>query len=360
MFHVRRNSSTINLLDHEDDVDTGSTSYAPLASQPDLEASARPSASSSTLAEEREEQNAVYRRQVSFAVKASVTVNLLLFFVKGSAWYLTHSYAIFSSLVDSTVDLVNQLVLFFAERNMAMPSERFPAGKTRLEPVAIIIGAVLMCTLSLNVMRLASEGLYDGFAGRGKPTLEVTPLTQGILITATTLKVGLFFMCNRLRKVSGTAMALAEDHRNDVISNMAAIVTSSFAGAYPKVWWLDPVGALVISMYIIWCWVTIGQEQVNFVVGEKGDDDIHEEVGALASAHHPELQVDQLRVYHIGRHYLVELEVVMPPETPLRIVHDVSLDLQTKIEQVPDIERAFVHVDYESREYLEHKEPRLL
>ena len=32
---------------------------------------------------------------------------------------------------------------------------------------------------------------------------------------------------------------------------------------------------------------------------------------------------------------LVELEVVMPPHTPLHIVHDVSLDLQTKVETVP-------------------------
>jgi len=109
----------------------------------------------------------VYRRQVSFAVKASVIVNLILFFVKGTAWYLSNSNAILSSLVDSTVDLVNQFVLFFAERNMAIPSDRFPAGKTRLEPVAIIIGAVLMCTLSMNVMRIATESLYNGLPVSG-------------------------------------------------------------------------------------------------------------------------------------------------------------------------------------------------
>merc|ERR1712216_658062 len=101
--------------------------------------------------------------------------------------------------------------------------------------------------------------------------------------------------------------------------------------------------------------VTIGHEQVNFVVGEKADDDIHDEIGSLSNNHHPDVKVDQLRVYHIGRHYLVELEVVMPPETSLKTVHDVSLDLQNKIEQVAVVERAFVHVDYESRNYLEHK-----
>ena len=118
-------------------------------------------------------------------------------------------------------------------------------------------------------MRIATESLYTGLAGLGKPALEVTRLTQGILITATTLKICLFFLCNRLRHVSGTAMALAEDHRNDVLSNLAAIITSTLAGAYPSIWWFDPVGALLISLYIIWCWVTIGHEQVRHRLTQK-------------------------------------------------------------------------------------------
>ena len=110
---------------------------------------------------------------------------------------------------------------------------------------------------------MASEGLYNGFAGLGKPELGVTILTQSILVAATTLKIGLFFLCNRLRHVSGTALALAEDHRNDVLSNLAAITTSSIAGAYSNLWYIDPIGAVMISLYIIWCWVTIGNEQVS-------------------------------------------------------------------------------------------------
>eukprot|EP00976_Prorocentrum_cordatum_P006238 124861-Prorocentrum_minimum.AAC.1 len=312
--------------------------------------------------EEREAQNVVYRRQVSFAVKASVSINLLLFFVKGAAWYISNSYAIVSSLVDSTVDLVNQLVLFFAERRMAIPSERFPAGKTRLEPVAIIIGAVLMCTLSFNVRYHPSRFTYnyescsshlngDAYGFRGPVQWLRRPWQAG---------AGGDDLDAELRHVSGTALALAEDHRNDVLSNLAAITTSSIAGAYSNLWYIDPIGAVMISLYIIWCWVTIGNEQVNYVVGEKADDELHEEINNLANSHHENLEVDQLRVYHIGRHYLVELEVIMPADTSLRVVHDVSLDLQNKIEQVPGIERAFVHVDYESRNYLEHKEPRLL
>lgn len=38
----------------------------------------------------------------------------------------------------------------------------------------------------------------------------------------------------------------------------------------------------------------------------------------------------------------------MDQNTPLKISHDVSQTLQRKLEGLADVERAFVHVDYEN------------
>lgn len=38
----------------------------------------------------------------------------------------------------------------------------------------------------------------------------------------------------------------------------------------------------------------------------------------------------------------------MDEETPLKISHDVAQELQRKLEGLSDVERAFVHVDYEN------------
>lgn len=86
-------------------------------------------------------------------MQLSVFLNVALLGVKGLALYWSHSYAVLSSLVDTAVDLVNMCVLYAAEHAMARPTPRFPAGKTRLEPLAVMINAVLMCTLSLGVRR---------------------------------------------------------------------------------------------------------------------------------------------------------------------------------------------------------------
>ena len=49
-----------------------------------------------------------------------------------------------------------------------------------------------------------------------------------------------------------------------------------------------------------------------------------------------------------GPGYIVEVDIVMNPDVTLRYAHDVSQLLQDKLELLPNVERAYVHVDYES------------
>lgn len=44
----------------------------------------------------------------------------------------------------------------------------------------------------------------------------------------------------------------------------------------------------------------------------------------------------------------MEIDVVMHADTPLWKAHDISQQLQDKIEVLPNVGRAFVHVDHET------------
>ena len=50
----------------------------------------------------------------------------------------------------------------------------------------------------------------------------------------------------------------------------------------------------------------------------------------------------------------MEVEIVMTPETPLSESHDVGIVLQHKIERLEQVERCFVHVDYQQRDVDDH------
>ena len=143
----------------------------------------------------------------------------------------------------------------------------------------------------------------------------------------------LYFYCIAYAKRSPTLEALAEDHRlvivsshatkykmlhrlsvaslalnafkitcrNDVLSNTVAICTAFVATwrrwrmlafcifhsssskllmlnrslarcnrvVHSDLWWVDPVGAVVLSVYIVFCWTMIATEQINQMVGSR-------------------------------------------------------------------------------------------
>ena len=90
----------------------------------------------------------------------------------------------------------------------------------------------------------------------------------------------------------------------------------------------DPIGAIVISVYIIVSWTRTGMEQLEMIIGKSADPAFLDIVREMAETHDPAASLDVVRAYHFGPKFLVELEIVMPEETPLRESHDVGILLQ--------------------------------
>lgn len=64
--------------------------------------------------------------------------------------------------------------------------------------------------------------------------------------------------------------------------------------------------------------------------------------------HHPKISyIETLRAFHFGNNFLVEVDVILPADMTLKESHDIAEPLQQKLEKLPEVERAFVHVDYE-------------
>ena len=151
-----------------------------------------------------------------------------------------------------------------------------------------------------------------------------------------------------------TLEALAQDHWNDALSNSVAAVALLFAYQSPSLWFLDPIGAVIISIYIIHSWYMTGAEQIEHLTGKAAPEEFLEELVEVATHFDERMQLDSLKAYHFGPKFLVEVEMVMPKETLLFESHDLGMELQYELEGLDDVERCFVHIDYASRPYDEH------
>lgn len=68
----------------------------------------------------------------------------------------------------------------------------------------------------------------------------------------------------------------------------------------------------------------------------------------IALTHPGVTLVDTCRAYYAGNQLFVEVDIVLPPTMKLRESHDIGEALQVKLESLTEVERAFVHVDYET------------
>ncbi|XP_062510406.1 uncharacterized protein LOC134186449 [Corticium candelabrum] len=283
------------------------------------------------------------RRRILRATNWSLSINVLLFVSKIVASVLSGSLSVISSLVDSALDLFSGVTLWLVNRAMRSKPEDiylYPSGKTRLEPVAIIVCASVMGTATLQLVSTSVQSIIEG-----KASPNVAALSGSLMGVTVIAKLFLFVYCSRFQ--SPTVQALALDHRNDVASNIAAIVFG-LLGTY--IWPnADPLGAMIIAVYIIINWCMAGYEQSKLLIGQTASPDFLKKLTFIAVNHHRDVsQVDTVKAYHFGQNFLVEVHVVLDPNMSLREVHNIEESLQQKLEKLDEVERAFVHVDFET------------
>jgi cation diffusion facilitator family transporter len=237
----------------------------------------------------------------AFASTASWAVNWFLLIAKIICVIISSSKAVAASLADSAVDLVSQGVLSLAEIYIARHSPDYPVGRSRLEALSVLACASIMIMASIEIIQFSIIDLINAANGIF-PTINVDVLLISLLSVGIGLKLALYIFCSWARRVlsSDSLEALAEDHLNDVLSNAVAIITASIAARVENLWWFDPVGAILISIVIIYRWMGIMYEQVKKIVGHTAPPEFIQQVQLMAYEHDGRLSVDCVRAYHFG------------------------------------------------------------
>lgn len=146
------------------------------------------------------------------------------------------------------------------------------------------------------------------------------------------------------------------DHRNDIAINSFGLIMAVVGEKIA--WYLDPIGAILVALIILFSWVSNAFEHIWLLVGKSAPKEFISKLIYMGVTHDDRiLKVDTCRAYHAGHKYFVEMDIVMDEGLPLKVTHDVGQDLQRKLEGLADVERAFVHVDYDHQHDVneEHK-----
>ena len=286
------------------------------------------------------------QRVVRLAIYINFLANFLLLAAKGFIAISTNSLSMTASLVDSALDFTSTIIVFTVSRLIAHRSSNttyiFPVGKNRLEPIGVLVFAVIMIVSFVQVIGEAVKHLLHAKQDNTLPEIiHLTPIAVFTMLLTVVIK-GLCWVWCRKVKDSGVR-ALAQDAMNDVIFNLASLAFP-LVGTWLTLWWADDVGAILISVYIIFEWCQTAAVHVQQLTGMSAELVVLQTIVYLAARFSDHiLQVPAVSAYHAGDNLLVEVDIVLSETMSLRDVHDLSEALQFNIESLPMVERAFVH-----------------
>ena len=111
-----------------------------------------------------------------------------------------------------------------------------------------------------------------------------------------------------------------------------------------------------LLLYTMNKWKMTFFENLFALIGRTAPPEFLSKLTFLIWNHHEDIKhIDTLKAYsHGSDHYIVEVDIVLPQDMVLKETHDIGETLKARLEQLREVERAFVHIDYENTHKPEH------
>lgn len=281
------------------------------------------------------------------AINVNVLANIILLIAKGFAALSSSSLSLIASLLDSALDLLCTAIVWTTNRLVSWRldslKKTFPVGRRRLEPVGILVFSVIMIISFAQILQESVQRLLP----KGDHSIATLPAVAIAAMAGTVgLKGIIGLLCVKIKTTQ--VQALVQDCKTDVYFNTLSLLFP-LIGKAAGVWWLDPAGAAILSLYIIYDWSATAMENVTNLCGAQVEMELLKKLTYMAFRFSPLVSgFKSITAYHAGDGIWVEYDVLLDEKTPLRRAHDIAETLQYCAEALPDVDRCFVTCDYSS------------
>jgi len=281
-------------------------------------------------------------RERTYRIALIITLvgNILLAVSKGIVSFYSGSTALYADAANSVSDVIYSLALVFGIRlSMRPPDLSHPQGHSRFEPVVGLVVAISMGIAGYEALRTS----FDRFLSGGTAISLNLPIL--ILLVSAGVKTGMFFWVRKLAKSadSTSLRASAKDNLTDVLASVAAFVGILGSNLINPL--LDPIAGLAVSLWIFKSAFEAGRENLAYLTGAGADETLRQKIIDTANSIDGVLQVHHMMSDYVGPKLVIDMHINLPGKTPLDEVHTISDRVIEALEALPEVDRAYVHVE---------------
>ena len=202
-------------------------------------------------------------------------------------------------------------------------------------------------TTAITIFWNAINNVYALFSGEDGSG-GAAPIALIVALITVIVKLGLTAYTNRIgQQTQSTAViALAQDHRNDIFSALAA--TIGIALGRLGLLWVDPLAGALVALIVLRTGIQIIQNSASDLLMTQPDPDLTQHIGELLDAVPGVMCVEELMVYQFGPYLMLNLTICV--DGTLTVIEGDAISSRAEkhlFDSLPYLRR--VHIHYHPR-----------
>ena len=281
-------------------------------------------------------------RQYRRAIIITVVGNVLLAVSKGAVAILSGSVALYADAANSVSDVVYSFLMVFGLWMAQRPPDlSHPQGHSRFEPLVGLMVTLSMTFAGYEAARAAiTRFLQGGMAVEpGWPTV--------VLLASAVVKAGMYWEIRRCARdlKSPTLATTARDNISDVLTSVAAFIGAAGSKFISPL--TDPIAGILVALWILRAAFTAAKENLGFLTGAGASSELRNQIVEIAASVPGVQRVHHTMTEYVGPRLVIDLHVNVDGKMSLDEAHAISDEVIYRLEQLPEVDRAYVHIEPE-------------
>ena len=276
----------------------------------------------------------------------SILIGVIVLGLKGLAWWLTGSIALYSDALESTVNVVTAVGALIAVRLALRPADdTLPYGYHKAEYFSAVLVGVMIIVAAILILR-------EAFFGFLAPELPEAPV-QGLAVSGVATAINLVWALVLMRQGrQAKSPAIAADGRHlmtDVISTggvLVGLVLVYVTGIAQ----LDSVLAALVAINILWSGWGVIRDSVgglmDVAVPAETQKTIREVISGNAEG---ALEAHDIRTRQAGKMTFIDFHLVVPGAMTVDAAHTICDQIEAKLREAVKDVQITIHVEPEEK-----------
>ena len=260
-------------------------------------------------------------------------VNLLLVVFKFIAGIVGHSAAMIADAVHSLSDFITDVIVIIFVAISGKPEDSDHSyGHGKYETLATAVIGIILFFVGVGILISGIKAIVGAL--QGEPLQAPSLLALIAAVISIVVKEALFHYTVKRGKAldSSSVVANAWHHRSDALSSIGTAIGIGGAVFLGEQWRiLDPIAAVVVSIFIVKVAVELIKPCIDELVERSLPEEVEQRIHALilqspqvSSPHH-------LRTRRIGGYIAIEVHIRMDGQISLSEAHQVASDIERRL-----------------------------